>query len=60
MIEEYLLIELLKMKPEQIEIILTGLKSTQRIIDMADLVTDMRLLKHPYQYGLKARRGIEY
>jgi cob(I)alamin adenosyltransferase len=60
MIEEYLLIELLKMKPEQIEIILTGLKYTQKIFDMADLVTDMRELKHPYQYGLKARRGIEY
>lgn len=60
MIEEDQLIELLKMKPEQIEIILTGLRSTQKIIDMADLVTEMRLLKHPYQSGLKARRGIEY
>ncbi len=60
MIEECRLVQLLKMKPGQIEIILTGLESTQRIIDMADLVTDMRLIKHPYQYGLKARRGIEY
>ena len=60
MIEECRLVELLKMKPKQVEIILTGLKGTQTIIDMADLVTDMRMIKHPYQYGLKARRGIEY
>lgn len=60
MIEEKELIELLKKKPEQIEIILTGLKCNKRIMDMADLVTDMRSIKHPYQYGLRARRGIEY
>jgi cob(I)alamin adenosyltransferase len=60
MIEEYVLIELIKIKPEPIEIIMTGLNCTQKIMDMADLVTDMRLIKHPYQYGLQARRGIEY
>ncbi|MGA1863475.1 MAG: cob(I)yrinic acid a,c-diamide adenosyltransferase, partial [bacterium] len=60
MIEEHALIELLKMKPEQTEIILTGLKCKKRIMDMADLVTDMRSIKHPYKNGLQARRGIEY
>ena len=60
MIEEYTLIELFNIKPEQIELILTGLKPTQKIIDIADLVTEMRMIKHPYQSGLKARKGIEY
>ena len=60
MIEESHLIDLLKTKPDCVEFILTGLKSTQGITDLADLVTEMRLLKHPFQKGLKARRGIEY
>jgi len=60
MIEESQVIDLLRIKPEQVEIILTGLRSTQAITAMADLVTDMRSMKHPYQKGLTARKGIEY
>jgi len=60
MVEESHIIDLLETKAEHVEIILTGLKSTPRISDMADLVTEMRLIKHPYQSGLKARQGIEY
>ncbi len=60
MVEESHLINLLDMRPEYAEIILTGMKPTQKITDMADLITEMRLIKHPYQSGLQARRGIEY
>ncbi|MGA1794257.1 MAG: cob(I)yrinic acid a,c-diamide adenosyltransferase [bacterium] len=60
MIEESQIIDLLRTKPEQVEIILTGLRSTEALTAMADLVTDMRLIKHPFQKGFTARKGIEY
>lgn len=46
-------------RPEQ-ELILTGRNMPQSLLDKADLVTEMREIKHPYQKGLKARKGIEY
>lgn len=53
------LLNFLKKKPEQAEIILTGRYCPQEIIDLADLVTKMKEHKHYYQKGVKARRGIE-
>ena len=53
-------IQLLKAKPENLEIVVTGRNATERIMDMADLVTEMREIKHPYQKGIQARKGIEY
>lgn len=41
-------------------IILTGRDAAQEIIDRADLVTEMRDIKHPYDKGIKAKRGLEY
>ena len=53
-------VELLKTRPSAVELILTGRGAPQEIIDMADLVTEMVAVKHPYQSGVGARRGIEY
>ena len=53
-------VELLKRRPSAVELILTGRGAPQEIIDMADLVTEMVEVKHPYQSGVMARRGIEY
>lgn len=52
--------QLIKLKDEHVELVLTGRGATQELIDIADLVTEMRLIKHPYDNGTKARRGIEY
>ena len=52
-------IELLKKKPEKTEVILTGRNAPQEIIDFADLVTEMKEIKHYYEKGVMARRGIE-
>lgn len=41
-------------------VILTGRNAPQEFIDRADLVTEMREIKHPYQEGMKAKRGLEY
>jgi cell division protein FtsI (penicillin-binding protein 3) len=47
-------------KPLETHLILTGRNAGQRIIDRADLVTEMREIKHPYQQGIKAQRGVEF
>jgi cob(I)alamin adenosyltransferase len=50
---------LLDQKPEQIEVICTGRRAPQVLIDRADLVTEMREVKHYYTQGVVARKGIE-
>jgi cob(I)alamin adenosyltransferase len=50
----------LKNKPESMHIILTGRGAPQEIIDVADLVTEMREIKHPFHEGIYAQRGIEF
>jgi len=47
-------------KPENVELILTGRLAPREVIDAADLVTEMVKVKHPYDRGIPARRGIEY
>jgi len=53
------LLKIIRMKPQHVEIIITGRKAHPRLIESADLVTDMREIKHYYQAGIKARKGIE-
>jgi cob(I)alamin adenosyltransferase len=53
-------IKLIGDKPLLVEVVLTGRYADQRIIDKADLVTNMDEIKHPYRNGLEARKGIEY
>ncbi len=53
-------LDFLEQRPEEVEIIITGRNAPQEIIDRADLVTEMREIKHPYQKGIQARMGIEY
>jgi cob(I)alamin adenosyltransferase len=50
----------LRNKHERTEIILTGFKPPQRILKMADLITDMKKVRHPYDKGILARWGIDY
>ena len=57
--EEEVLSLLDQKRPDQ-ELILTGRSATAVIIARADLVTEMKEIKHPYQKGISARRGIEY
>jgi cob(I)alamin adenosyltransferase len=47
-------------KPERVELILTGREAPEEIIRKADLVTEMRAIKHPFTKGIMARKGIEY
>jgi cob(I)alamin adenosyltransferase len=54
------LIELLKNKPKNVEIILTGRNAPQEIIKIADLVTEMKDIKHYHSRKINARKGIEF
>ena len=47
-------------KPPHVELVLTGRAAHPQIIERADLVTEMRSIKHPYDNGVIGRRGIEY
>jgi len=53
-------IDLIKNKPKHVELILTGRYAPVQIIDAADLVTEMREIKHPYAQGVPPRKGIEF
>jgi cob(I)alamin adenosyltransferase len=53
------MIELIKNKPENTELILTGRYAHKKIIEIADLVTEMNCIKHYFDKGVKARKGIE-
>jgi cob(I)alamin adenosyltransferase len=47
-------------KPELLDLVLTGRNARQELIDKADLVTEMREIKHPYQKGIMAQQGIDF
>jgi len=50
----------LRSKPEMVHVILTGRNAHPSVVELADLVTEMREVKHPYRQGIQAQRGIEY
>ncbi|MFC1872501.1 cob(I)yrinic acid a,c-diamide adenosyltransferase [Chloroflexota bacterium] len=54
------ILEIIKNKPAQTELILTGRYAKTELLEVADLVTEMVKVKHPYDAGVKARRGIEF
>jgi cob(I)alamin adenosyltransferase len=53
-------LNLIKKKPVQVELVLTGRNAPSEIVEAADLVTEMVEVKHPYSKGFHARKGIEY
>ena len=53
-------VKLIRDKPQNVELVLTGRGADAKLIELADLVTEMVKVKHPYDKGIRARRGIEY
>ena len=51
---------LIRDKPERLHLVLTGRGAPPELVDAADLVTEMKMIKHPFQQGIKAQRGIEF
>ncbi|MBQ3441638.1 MAG: cob(I)yrinic acid a,c-diamide adenosyltransferase [Selenomonadaceae bacterium] len=51
---------LIKIRPPQMHLVFTGRDALAELIDAADLVTEMKLIKHPFQKGIAAQAGIEF
>ena len=47
-------------KPQKVDLVLTGNYAKDEVIEAADLVTEMREIKHPFQRGIKAKKGIDF
>lgn len=60
MLDPAKVVEVLKQKPEMVHVILTGRNAHPSLVGIADTVTEMREVKHAYQKGILAQRGIEY
>lgn len=56
---EELVLDFLRKKPKKLEVILTGNTPDARLIELADYVSEIRKIKHPFDKGMKARAGIE-
>jgi cob(I)alamin adenosyltransferase len=52
--------DMLRSRPKNIEVVVTGRYAAKDMLDLADLVTEMREVKHPYARGILGREGIEY
>ena len=59
-LDEQLLIDFLRNKPEHLEVVMTGRHPDDTLMEIADYVTEMHKVKHPYDEGIMARRGIEF
>jgi cob(I)alamin adenosyltransferase len=60
MLDPQKVVDALKQKPEMVHVILTGRNAHASIVEIADTVTEMKEVKHAYQKGILAQRGIEY
>jgi len=52
--------KIIERKDPAVEIVMTGRGATKELLELADLVTEMKNIKHPFDQGIKARRGIEF
>ena len=53
-------LEALRSKREMLHVVITGRNAKDELIAYADLVTEMKIVKHPYKAGIKAQKGVEY
>lgn len=60
LLPENLVVKLITDKPEKLDLVLTGHHASKKLIGMADLVTEMKEVKHPYQKGTLAKQGIDF
>ena len=53
-------IDLIKSKPAELDLVLTGNHAADEVIELADLVTEMKEIKHPFKSGKKAKKGLDF
>lgn len=54
------IVELIQNRPERLSVILTGRGADERLIEIADTVSEINVIKHAYEQGIKAQKGIEF
>ena len=59
-VPEGLVVDFLQNKPSALEVVLTGRDPSPALVELADYITEMRKLRHPYDRGIAARKGVEY
>ena len=59
-IDEAEMVDVLSVKSEKLHVVVTGRGAPQALIDAADLVSEVQAVKHPFQKGIKAQKGIEF
>ena len=59
-VPETLVTDFLRCKPQQLEVVLTGRDPSPALTELADYITEMRKLRHPFDRGIPARKGIEF
>lgn len=60
MIDTQALVDVLSGRPDSLHVVVTGRDAPQELLDIADLVTEMKAVRHPYTSGIKAQKGIEF
>ncbi len=60
LMDNSLVIDFLKKKDMNMEVVMTGRNPSDELIELADYVSEIKKIKHPYEKGIKARKGIEY
>ena len=57
---DFFSLDVIKSKPPELDLVLTGNHAAEEIIELADLVTEMKEIKHPFKSGIKAKKGIDF
>lgn len=60
MVKERSVIQFLQNRPENLEVVLTGRDPSEKLLELADYVSEICMRKHPYEKGIQARKGIEF
>lgn len=60
MVDLNILLDFLRKKPGETEVVLTGRNPSEELVELADYVSEIRNIKHPFERGIMAREGIEY
>lgn len=59
-IDEARVLQFLRSKPEKLEVVLTGRDPSERLLELADYITEMKKRRHPFDKGTAARQGVEF
>lgn len=60
MVKEEDILDVIASRPPSVDIVITGRNASEKLMECADLVTEMKEVKHPFKKGVRARKGIEY